>query len=81
MNQNPAEMCADGKEHEFRERGYAGLQSQLAGPFGDYCLGVWWWECACGLHVWHQRGSLERGILAGHFVRKEDAPKEFDREA
>ena len=47
----------------------------------DSLCGVWWWECKCGLFVWHQRGSLERGILAGHFVTKEHAPKEFDREA
>ena len=61
-------------EHHFEERGYAGLCT-------DGSLGVWWWECACGLFVWHQRGSLERGILAGHFVKKENAPTEFDGNA
>jgi len=74
MNQNPAELCDDGKEHEFQACGYATL-----GP--ESLCGVWWWACRCGLHVWHQRGSLERGILAGHFVRKEEAPKEFDLNA
>ena len=61
-------------EHIFEERGFATM-----GP--DSLCGVWWWECACGLFVWHQRGNLERGILAGHFVKKEDAPKEFDLNA
>ena len=60
-------------EHEFVDRGYAALPGSP--------MGVWWWECGCGLFVWHQRGNLERGILAGHFVNKQDAPKEFDRNA
>ena len=64
---------ADG-EHSFEERGHASLCA-------DGSLGVWWWECKCGLFVWHQRGSLERGILAGHFMNKQDAPKGFDLHA
>jgi len=56
-------------EHKFEYLGYA--------AFVGTNMGVWWWACDCGLHVWHQRGSLERGILAGHFVSAENAPKEF----
>ena len=60
-------------EHAFEERGYAAFPGTI--------MGVWWWSCACGLFVWHQRGNLERGILAGHFASKENAPKEFDLNA
>lgn len=71
--QRAIEACAknaDG-EHRFEERGYAGLGA-------DGSLGVWWWACRCGLHVWHQRGNWRRGILAGQFVAEENAPKQFE---
>jgi hypothetical protein len=60
MGLPPATPQCGREEKNWEEMGFGCLR---AGG-----LPVWWWRCRhCGIWVWHQRGSLERALLAGHF--------------